>query len=58
MYLLIAHFKFQGKLELGMQQILRLLQLNLFARRDLMALLLGNPSQSITSPLQARLQFA
>ena len=58
MYLLIAHLKFQSKLELGMQQILRLLQLNLFERRDLMALLRGDPPQPITSPLQARLQFA
>ena len=30
---------------LGMQQILRLLQLNLFERRDLMALLRGDPPQ-------------
>ena len=38
--------------------ILRLLQLNLFERRDLKALLRGDPPQPITSPLQARLQFA
>ena len=58
MYLLIAYLKFLSKLGLGMQQILRLLQLNLFERRDLMALLRGDPPQPITSPLQARLQFA
>jgi Transposase DDE domain/Domain of unknown function (DUF4372) len=58
LYLLLAYIKFMSKLGLGMQQILRLLQLNLFERRDLMALLRGDPPQPITSPLQARLQFA
>ena len=58
MYLLIAYLKFLSKLGLGMQQILRLLQLNLFERRDLMALLRGGPPQPLTSPLQTRLQFA
>ena len=58
LYLLLAYIRFMSKLGLGMQQILRLLQLNLFERRDLMALLRGDPPQPITSPLQARLQFA
>jgi Transposase DDE domain/Domain of unknown function (DUF4372) len=43
MYLLIAFIKFQSKLKKSMQQILRLLQLNLFEKRDLMALLRGDP---------------
>ncbi len=43
MYLLIAFLKFQSKLRKSMQQILRLLQLNLFEKRDLMALLRGDP---------------
>ena len=43
MYLLLAFIKFQSKLKKSMQQILRLLQLNLFEKRDLMALLRGNP---------------
>jgi len=43
MYLLIAFLKFQSKLKKSMQQILRLLQLNLFEKRDLMALLRGDP---------------
>ena len=58
MYLLIVCLKFLSKLGLGMQQILRLLQFNLFERRDLKALLRGDPTQPIISPLQARLQFA
>ncbi len=42
-YLLIAFLKFQSKLKKSMQQILRLLQLNLFEKRDVMALLRGDP---------------
>jgi hypothetical protein len=44
-YLLLAFIKFQSKLKKSMQQILRLLQLNLFEKRDLMALLRGDPPQ-------------
>jgi len=43
MYLLLAFIKFQSGLTKSMQQILRLLQLNLFEKRDLMALLRGDP---------------
>lgn len=42
-YLLLAFIKFQSKLKKSMQQILRLLQLNLFEKRDLMTLLRGDP---------------
>ena len=42
-YLLLAFLKFQSKLTKSMQQLLRLLQLNLFEKRDLMALLRGDP---------------
>ena len=42
-YLLLAFIKFQSKLKKSMQQILRLLQLNLFEKRDLMALLRDDP---------------
>ena len=42
-YLLIAFIKFQAKLKQSMQQILRLSQLSLFEKRDLMALLSGDP---------------
>nr|WP_269449620.1 IS4 family transposase [Acidihalobacter aeolianus] len=43
MYLLLAFLKFQSKLQKSTQQILRLLQMNLFEKRDLMALLRGDP---------------
>ena len=42
-YLLLAFLKFQSKLKKSPQQILRILQLNLFEKRDLMALLRGDP---------------
>ncbi len=42
-YLLLAFLKFQSRLKKSMQQMLRLLQLNLFEKRDLMALLRGDP---------------
>lgn len=42
-YLLIAFIKFQSKLGKSMQQILRLLQINLFDKRELIALLRGDP---------------
>lgn len=42
-YLILAFIKFQSKLSKSMQQILRLLQINLFEKRDLMALLRGDP---------------
>ncbi len=42
-YLIIAFLKFQSKIHQSMQQILRMLQLNLFEKRDLMALLKGVP---------------
>ena len=50
-YLLLAFIKFQSKLKKSMQQILRLLQLNLFEKRDLMALLRGDP------PLDSKAAF-
>jgi len=42
-YLLLAYLKFQSKLKKSLQQMLRLLQLNLFEKRDLIALLRGDP---------------
>ncbi len=42
-YLILAFIKFQSRLKKSMRQILRLLQLNLFEKRDLMALLRGDP---------------
>lgn len=42
-YLLLAYLKFQSKITQSMQKILRVLQLNLFEKRDLLALLRGDP---------------
>lgn len=42
-YLMLAFLKFQSKLTQSLQQILRVLQFNLFEKRDLMALLRGDP---------------
>lgn len=42
-YLLLSFLKFQSKLHKSLQQMLRLLHLNLFEKRDLMALLRGDP---------------
>lgn len=42
-YLMLAYLRFQSKLIKSMQQLLRLLQLNLFEKRDIMALLRGDP---------------
>jgi putative transposase len=57
MYLLLAFIKFCHKLNLSLQQILRLLQLNLFERRDLVALLRGDPPIPPDPQLQTRFQF-
>ena len=42
-YLLLAYLKFSAKLDASLQEIMRLLQLNLFLRRDLLDLLSGKP---------------
>jgi len=49
-YLLLAFLKFRTKLGLSMQQILRLLQLNLFERRNLLELFRPPDIQPIVSP--------
>ena len=51
MSLLLAFLKFQSKLTKSMQQILRLLQLNLFEKRDLMALLRDDPQRELNPNL-------
>ena len=43
--LLLAYLKFSARLGWSLQKMLRLLQLNLFMRRDLMALLRGDPPE-------------
>ncbi len=48
--LLIAYLKFLSQIAGSLQQLLRLLQLNLFMRRDLVALLRGDPPGPGTEP--------
>ena len=57
-YLILAYIKFISKLGLSLQQILRLLHLNIFERRDLFGLLKGDPPEPLVSPLQTRLCFS
>lgn len=57
-YLILAWLKFSSQLNASLQQILRLLQLNLFERRDLMALLRGDPPEPTVSPNQISLCFS
>lgn len=52
MYLLLAYIKFSAKLGWSMQAMLRLLQLNLFMRRELLELLRGDPPERY--PLEKR----
>ena len=53
MYLLLAYLKYQSKLTKSLQQLLRLLQLNLFEKRELIQLLTGEPpDKQITNPNQ------
>lgn len=55
-YLILAFIKFQSQISKSMQEILRLLHLNLFEKRDLMALLRGAPPQkAINNEHQMRL---
>lgn len=57
MYLLLAYIKFCSKVHLSFQQIIRLLQLNLFERRDLMTLLNGPPPEPERLVSQLRIRF-
>ena len=54
-YLLLGDIKFLNHIQLSLQQILRLLQLNLFEWRDLLELLRGDPPELLVSPNQATL---
>jgi len=54
MYLLQAYLKFRSKISKSFQQIIRLLQLNLFSRQSLLALL-QPPDQGQLPPLQREL---
>jgi IS4 transposase len=56
-YLMLAYLKYLSKITRSLQQIIRLLQLNLFARRDLLALLHGDPPKPRPPDLQVPLAF-
>jgi len=58
MYLLLAYLKYSCKLGRGMISLLRLLQLNLFEKRNLIALLRGGPPGAQGSTAQRELRFA
>jgi Transposase DDE domain/Domain of unknown function (DUF4372) len=55
--LLLAYLKFASRIELTMQQIARLLQLNLFLKRDLLALLKNDTSPPLSPHNQYALQL-
>lgn len=56
-YLLLAWVKFSSGIALSLQQMIRLLQLNLFERRELLTLLRGDPPELPNAPLQTQLRF-
>lgn len=55
--LLLAYLKFASRIDLSMQQIARLLQLNLFLKRDLLALLKNENPQLQSPHVQYALQL-
>ena len=57
-YLLLSYIKFLNHIQPSLQQMLRLLQLNLFERRELLALLKGDPPEPRISPNQTALIFS
>ena len=57
-YLLLAWIKFASRIDLSIQQMLRLFQLNLFDRRDLLQLLKGDPPEPPDKPVQVSLSFS
>ena len=57
-YLLLSYIKFLSNIQPSLQQILRLLQTNLFERRDLLELLRGDPPEPRISPNQTTLLFS
>lgn len=56
-YLMLAYLKYLSRISGSMQHMIRLLQLNLFARRDLLALLHGDPPDPEPPNLQTHLVF-
>ena len=56
--MLLSYIKFLNHTQPSLQQMLRLLQLNLFERRELLELLRGDPPEPLISPNQAALVFS
>lgn len=54
-YLFLAYLKFSSKVGLSMQRMMNLMQLNLFAKRNLIELLVGEPPDPDDKPDQLRL---
>ncbi len=57
-YLMLAYLKYSSKLGASLQQMIRLLQLNLFARRALLALLRADTPRPRPPDPQSQLAFA
>jgi len=57
-YLLMAWIRFSSRIDRSLQQMIRLLQLNLFDRRDLLLLLKGNPPEPDDEFQQIRLRLS
>ena len=57
-YLLLSDIKFLNPIQPSLQQMLRLLQLNLFERRERLELLRGDPPEPPVSPNQTALLFS
>lgn len=57
-YLMLAWIKFSSRIDLSIQQMIRLLQLNLFERRELLPLLRGDPPDLPDQSIQTRLAFS
>ena len=57
-YLLLSYIRFLNNIRPSLQQILRLLQVNLFDRRNLLELLKGDPPEPRISPHQTTLAFS
>ena len=57
-YLLLSYIKFLSNIQPSLQQMLRLLQINLFDRRDWLELLRGDLPEPRISPNQTALLFS
>lgn len=57
-YLLMAWIKFSSCIDRSLQQMIRLLQLNLFERRELLPLLRGDPPKPPDQTLQGQFRFS